>query len=114
MNEVCFTVPVFNLNKFLTIDFNKQALHKKWSFPLRISSVNVTKSTVSCEFVQIYWRDPQWKTSFLVQWKIISTCARQMLCLDYSNLQERRNVSKLYMIAREHLFPVCGLRNECA
>ena len=37
-----------------------------------------------------------------------------MLCLDYSNLQERRNVSKLYLIAREHLFPVCGLRNECA
>ena len=25
-------------------------LHKKWSFPLRISSVNVTKSTVSCGF----------------------------------------------------------------
>ena len=26
---------------------------------------------------------------------------RQKLCLDYSNLQERRNISKLYMIARE-------------
>ena len=24
----------------------------------------------------------------------------QMLCLDYSNLQEKRNVSKLYMIVR--------------
>ena len=43
--------------------------------------------------------------------KISSTCTRQMLCLDYSNLEERRNISKLYMIAR---FPVYGLGNECA
>ena len=34
------------------------ALHKKWSFPLRISSVNVTKSGVSCGFDHIYWRNP--------------------------------------------------------
>ena len=32
-------------------------LHKKWSFPLRISSVNVTKSTVSCGFGHVYWRN---------------------------------------------------------
>ena len=34
-------------------------LHKKWSFPLRISSVNVTKSSVSCGFGHIYWRNSQ-------------------------------------------------------
>ena len=33
-------------------------LHKKWSFPLRISSVNVTKSAASCGFGHIYWRNP--------------------------------------------------------
>ena len=33
------------------------ALHKKRSFPLRISSANVTKSAVSCGFDQIHWRD---------------------------------------------------------
>ena len=33
-------------------------LHKKWHFPLRISSVNVTKSAVSCGFGHIYWRNP--------------------------------------------------------
>ena len=33
------------------------SLHKKWSFPLRISSINVTKSTGNCEFGQIYWRN---------------------------------------------------------
>ena len=39
-------------------------LHKKWSFPLRISSVNATKSVVSCGFCHSYWRNPYWKTSF--------------------------------------------------
>ena len=43
------------------------SLHKKWSFPLRISSVNLTKSAVSCGFGHIYWRNPSWKTSFFVQ-----------------------------------------------
>ena len=38
--------------------------HKKWSFPLRIFSVNVTKSTGNCGFGHIYWRNPSWKTSF--------------------------------------------------
>ena len=58
MNELCFTVVVLNLNKFLTIDFNKQ--------------------------------------------KISTTWGRQTLCLDYSSLQERRNVTKSYMTARGH------------
>ena len=34
------------------------SLHKKISFPLRISFVNVTKSAVSCEFGHIYRRNP--------------------------------------------------------
>ena len=48
-------------------------MHKKWSFPLRISSVNVTKSAVSCEFGHIYWGSPKWKTSFFVQWEFLSS-----------------------------------------
>ena len=67
MNEFCFPVVVLNLNKFLAIDFNEQTLHKKRNFPLRISSVNVTKSAVSCGFGHIYCRNPQWKTSLFVQ-----------------------------------------------
>ena len=47
-----------------------QTLHKKWSFLLSISSVNVTKSAGNCAFGHIYWRNPQWKTSFFMQWKI--------------------------------------------
>ena len=37
---------------------NQQALHKKWSFPLRISSVNVTKSADNFVYGHIYWRNP--------------------------------------------------------
>ena len=42
-----------------------QTLHKKWSFLLRISSVNVTKSLGilvkllgNCGFGHIYWKNP--------------------------------------------------------
>ena len=31
---------------------------QKWSFPLRISSVNVSKSIGNCGFGHIYWRNP--------------------------------------------------------
>ena len=40
-------------------------LHKKWSFPLRICSVNVTKSVGNCVFGHIYWRNRYWKTFFV-------------------------------------------------
>ena len=33
-------------------------VHQKWGFPLRISSVNVAKSAVSCGFGHIHWRSP--------------------------------------------------------
>ena len=42
----------------------KQTLHKKWNFPLRTSSANVSKSAVSRGFANIYGRNPYWKTSF--------------------------------------------------
>ena len=34
------------------------SLHKKWSFLLRTSPVNVTKSVVSSRFGYVYWRNP--------------------------------------------------------
>ena len=39
-------------------------LRKKWNFPLRISSVNVTKSVDFCAFGHISSKNPSWKTSF--------------------------------------------------
>ena len=39
-------------------DARQVTLHKKLSFALRISSVNVTKSAGNCGFGHIYWRNP--------------------------------------------------------
>ena len=47
------------------------ALHKKWSFLLRISSVNATKSAVSCGFGHIYWRNPYRKYKSIYDESII-------------------------------------------
>ena len=49
---------------------------QKWSFPLRISSVNVTKSAVSCGFGHIYWANPLWETSFFVQCHVLVTSVK--------------------------------------
>ena len=58
-------------------------LHKKWNFPSRISSVNVTKFAVSCELGHICWRNLQWKTSFFVQWQILRSLKE---CFDQYSL----------------------------
>ena len=42
-------------------DYHLNPLHKNWSFPLRISSVNVTESAISSS----------WKLQFFVQWSLI-------------------------------------------
>ena len=42
--------------------------NKQLSFQWRISSVNMTKSTVSCGFGHTYCGNLQRKTSFFVQW----------------------------------------------
>ena len=56
---------MFTKNELLHKYFS---LHKKWSSPLRISSGNVTKSTVYCGFGHIYWKNQLWKTSFFMQY----------------------------------------------
>ena len=45
---------IYGKNKSPNIEL---ALHKKWSFPLRISSVNVTKSEGIYGFAHIYWKN---------------------------------------------------------
>ena len=60
-------------------------LHKKRSFPLRISWVNVTKSAVPCGFGHIYWRNPSWKPHFLcyVIYPIITSLIIFICIIDY-------------------------------
>ena len=43
---------------------------QKWSFPWRISSISVSKSVGNSRFGHIYWKNPSWKTSFFVQWRL--------------------------------------------
>ena len=57
-NHFCVLV-VWSVLSFLLIYFQSYC-----TFPLRISSVNVTKSVVSRGFGHIYWRNPKWKTLF--------------------------------------------------
>ena len=49
----------------LYTEYITSPLHKKRSFPIRISSVNMNKSAVSYGFGHINWRNSGWKTSFL-------------------------------------------------
>ena len=56
-------------------------LHKKRSFPLRISSVNVTKYAGNFGFGHIYWRNLSWKTSCFVQCDVIGVLATPLRLL---------------------------------
>ena len=48
-------------------------LDKKWSFPLRVSLVNVSKSAVFCGFFHIYWRNLKWE-NFIYYAVFIGIC----------------------------------------
>ena len=43
---------------FLNRSTKQCTLPKKWSFPVRISSINVTESQGNCKFGHIYWGRP--------------------------------------------------------
>ena len=65
VNAVVYSQQIKNRNLFSywiyqqkQIRFWIKTLHKKWSFSLRISSVNATKSAGNCGFGHIYWRNP--------------------------------------------------------
>ena len=81
------------------------ALHKKWSFPLRIFSVNVTKSAVFCGFGHIYWRNLSWKTWFFVQywWQRHETFLRTYPGVTYfRNLKSKQNLFQNKTIKRSY------------
>ena len=61
--------------------FRKPSLGKKWSFPLRTSSVNVTKSTVSCGFVKFTEETLNEKLHFLYSaWLLTSNVRCIYMC----------------------------------
>ena len=53
--EFQINLSIENLSKTVSSIYARMSLHKKWSFLLRISSVNVTKSAVFGWFGHINW-----------------------------------------------------------
>ena len=51
-------------HRLTTSFFRNSFTVKKWGFPLKTSSVNLIKSSVSCGFGHIYWRNFLWKSLF--------------------------------------------------
>ena len=60
---------------WLLLGLVKVSLHKKWSFPLRISSVNVTKSSVSCGFGPQFPKDLVTYTEEILNGKLHFLCS---------------------------------------
>ena len=58
MSELGCKIDVRALAFHKMLKLLSRALQKNWNFPLRISSVYVTKSAVSCGFGHIYWINP--------------------------------------------------------
>ena len=64
--QLGFLLPIFYLNVSVKI----WTLHKKWSFPLRISSINVTKSPGNCGFGHTFTEEIRnGKLHFFIQWE---------------------------------------------
>ena len=85
----CGTLCIKELNReFLLLPLPQ----KKRSFPLRISSVNVTKSAVSFGFDHIYWRNSWRKISLFVQKSLGVTI--QILWLFIVSLLKNANIIK--------------------
>ena len=77
-------------------------LHKKWSFPLKISSVNVTKSAGNCGLVTVAEEIFNGKLHFLC-------CGIQHINLRSGNLLKRRPQHKCFHVnftkfLRKHFF----------
>ena len=66
VTETSDIAPVSSKSHAGTIVAPDLSLHKILLFSLKFSSVNQTKSAVSCGFAHIYWRNAWWKASFFV------------------------------------------------
>ena len=75
--------PLSFASAFSVITHN--SLHKKWGFPLRTSSVVVTKSAGNCEFCHIYWKILN-ESLFFVQWFLWNVLAETLYAFDKKKL----------------------------
>ena len=63
-----WSVITMSITLFLSLFCFALILGESWNSPnlIRIFSVYVTTSAVSCEFSHIYWRNPYWKILFFM------------------------------------------------
>ena len=90
----------------LTVDKFFSNLHKKWSFPIRISLINVTKFSGNCRFGHIHFRKSLMENFiFLVQWyflvrklcknrlNAVTQRASVIVCWPLSTCLDKTNIS---------------------
>ena len=87
-----------------------QTLHKKWNFPLKVSSVNVNKSAGNSGFSYIYKRNLYWNTSFFLQWKFWSSTAEKKISRKVSEKASCMCFIKKFRIIQSKtvMEPVCS------
>ena len=90
-----------NYQKFFESCFCKNNIAHKWSSPLSVSSVNVTKSAVFCGFGQIYWKNPHWKAS--VQYNRPNSACFPENFENFYNSQKWKNVIFLESLCQKTL-----------
>ena len=83
-----------NSSNISFVNQKDKTLHKKWSFPLRVSSVNVTKSVENSGFGHIDWRKPKLKISFCAVKDLDEAVFTWNKNARYSNIPVNGNIIK--------------------
>ena len=86
---VIFRRNLYRLCSKVGVEHLPSTIHKKWRFPLKISLVNVNKSSGNCRFVHNYWRNSKRKTSLFMQWQTstISLSFLMQYCKKYARIR---------------------------
>ena len=98
-----FSFPVMMMNSW-------SLMRESWSFPLRIYSVNVTKSAIPCGFGHIYWRNPQWKIWFYCP-VMVQRCSQIRAKQPHSNIDKEGRATKRWNIVNS-LSCINGVRKH--
>ena len=100
MNSVA--IYLIGMLRCLTLNFQNFnwrqlfSLHKKWSFPLRISSVNVTKSAFFCRFPAFPAFSAVTFTEEILNGKL------HFLCNSFQEFWKHLNLKKLEILKAQH------------
>ena len=91
-----------------------EALHKKWSFPLKISSVNVTKSTENFIFCEVKMNDARSKVIVEVNEVVVQVVVLMGVWIKVKRIYEEMKVEKMILVKRvcEQLILIGNVQSE--